>query len=216
MASVRYKLFHLFTVTFIAALASGTSAAQILPPIVGQPVEILQPPLGYPATTAPSAVGSYLAAPAWGQTIPGSPRFVILTNFGSDAVLDRETGLVWGRQPAPGNIVITAALLPWAAAEQGCLDLVIGGRGGWRLPRMAELKTLVDFSIPESPTTVRLPAGHPFFLHPVTIATRYWTSDRVISLGEHFHWTTNLRSGASGISDVREEVNAALCVRGRE
>src|SRR5258706_16328966 len=46
------------------------------------------------------AVGPYYATPSWDQTLPASTRFVVLSNFNSEAVLDRETGLVWEKSPA--------------------------------------------------------------------------------------------------------------------
>ena len=48
---------------------------------------------------AASAVGFYYPMPAWDQTLPAATRFVVLTNMGSQAVLDRETGLVWEQSP---------------------------------------------------------------------------------------------------------------------
>src|SRR4029434_6752790 len=47
-------------------------------------------------TTAP---GPYYATPSWDQTLPASNRRIVLTNFNIQAVLDRETGLVWERTP---------------------------------------------------------------------------------------------------------------------
>src|SRR5262249_23927325 len=44
-------------------------------------------------------VGRYYATPSWDQTLPASTRFIVLSNFNSQAVLDRETGLVWERTP---------------------------------------------------------------------------------------------------------------------
>jgi hypothetical protein len=54
-----------------------------------------------------TAVGPYYATPSWDQTIactiPSScSRFLVLSNFNNEAVLDRETGLVWERTPDPG------------------------------------------------------------------------------------------------------------------
>ena len=49
---------------------------------------------------AVDAVGPYYAIPAWDQSLPASTRFVVLTNWGQQAVLDKETGLVWERSPA--------------------------------------------------------------------------------------------------------------------
>jgi hypothetical protein len=45
------------------------------------------------------APGPYYAMPSWDQTLPVATRFIVLSNMGSNAVLDRETGLVWERSP---------------------------------------------------------------------------------------------------------------------
>src|SRR6202030_435310 len=75
--------------------------------------------------------GPYYSVPSWDQQIPATQRFIVLTNFASAAVLDRETGLVWERSPSQ-----TAGFLE--AALTRCKQLTTGGRGGWRLPRVEE------------------------------------------------------------------------------
>jgi hypothetical protein len=192
------------------ALASGSAGAQIiLPPTVDEPTTIALPPAGYPPTTATSAVGPYFAIPSWDQKLAPNVRFVILTNFGSDAVLDRETGLVWARQPA--GVALSSAHAVTAAIN--CLNLNIAGRGGWRLPTAAELLSLVDFSIPSASTQVRLPSGHPF-VFPVA---SYWTSETFFDPGFGLFLTraVSLRSGTAHIMLAGEEA-FPLCVRGRE
>ena len=57
-----------------------------------------------PARAQTTAVGPYYATPSWDQTVPcttsaNCPRFVVLTNFSSEAVLDRETGVVDPQDP---------------------------------------------------------------------------------------------------------------------
>jgi hypothetical protein len=89
--------------------------------------------------------------PSWHQILPASERFELV--MGDEAVLDKETGLVWARDANlfpqdddyPGH-----HLTIWAK--------VIGGRKGWRFPTVEELLSLVD------PTTTdsALPSGHPF------------------------------------------------------
>ena len=41
------------------------------------------------------AAGTKPAFPSWSQQINTTKRFTVLTAFGSAAVLDNETGLVW-------------------------------------------------------------------------------------------------------------------------
>ena len=58
-----------------------------------------------PATQAlADQAGPYYATPSWDQKIQCDaqatcPRFVVLSNWNSEAVLDRETGLVWEKSP---------------------------------------------------------------------------------------------------------------------
>lgn len=100
---------------------------------------------------------------SWDQHLSAG-RFVVLSAFGSQAVLDKETQLVWQRTPA-------SVVAGWSAARSACENLVVGGRRGWRLPAAHELTSLIDPVISIAPP--RLPDGHPF----VNVATtRYWTT----------------------------------------
>ena len=54
-----------------------------------------------PGNAQTVANGPYYAWPSWDQTLPSSTRFIVWANFNSQAVLDRETGLVWERSPNP-------------------------------------------------------------------------------------------------------------------
>ena len=53
-----------------------------------------------------------------------------------DTVKDIKTGLTWQR-------TVTAAPTTWSGATEYCAQLALSG-GGWRLPGMRELLTLVD------------------------------------------------------------------------
>jgi hypothetical protein len=100
----------------------------------------------------------------WDQVLPAAGRFVVLAAFNSEAVLDKETGLVWETSPSPGP------LATWGLARFQCTARVRGGRKGWRLPSFAELSSLVDPSVAPGPT---LPTGHPFInVQPA----RYWSA----------------------------------------
>ena len=101
------------------------------------------------------------------KALPTAQRFVILPAFNSEAVLDKETGLIWERSPQT-----TSAR--WIAARRACIEKNVGGQKGWRLPLLDELTSLVDPSVaPPGPT---LPPGHPFLTVQSTV---YWSATRV-------------------------------------
>src|SRR5437762_1672397 len=101
---------------------------------------------------AATAAGPYYATPSWDQTMPASTRFIVLSNMNSEAVLDRESGLVWEQSPSTSS--------SWLIASRHCVDLSAGGRRGWRLPTIQELLSLVDPSV--ALPGPNLPSGHPF------------------------------------------------------
>jgi len=113
-----------------------------------------------PSLAAADAVGPYYATPSWDQTLPSSTRFIVLSNFNSEAVLDRETGLVWEKSPSTSPFVWQTSILAgiFDPAQAHCNNLSKGNRKGWRLPTAQELASLVDPSV-ASPS---LPSGHPF------------------------------------------------------
>ena len=47
-----------------------------------------------------TSYGYHYASPSWDQTLSSYWRFVVLTNMNSEAVLDKETGLVWEQSPS--------------------------------------------------------------------------------------------------------------------
>ncbi len=116
--------------------------------------------------------GSALAEqpPAWYRTLDStggcfSERFRCVLN--NEAVLDRETGLVWQR--TLDSVLVYES---WAGARNRCLDRQLGGRFGWRLATIEEMKSLLH----EWPTPDRLPAGHPFIGMPSGVAETFWTA----------------------------------------
>lgn len=99
---------------------------------------------------------------SWGAITTGA-RYQLLHNFQDEAVLDRETGLIWERCPH----VHTPFDGFWLSAIQHCLEARTGGRGGWRVPSVEELISLSDPS-----NSFNLPSGDPFCANNST----YWTS----------------------------------------
>jgi hypothetical protein len=105
----------------------------------------------------------YYPLPSWNQTLSGKARFVLvmpIDDFGRQAVLDRETGLVWQRTPAE------ARAFEFLEARRLCRTENTGGRQGWRLPSVEELSSLLDLSPASSDPG--LPGGHPFDLREIT------------------------------------------------
>jgi hypothetical protein len=140
---------------------------------------------------------------SWSNVIPNTTRrFVVLQDFNNEAVLDRETGLVWEKAPDANN-------RPWTgvattSASSYCANKLVGGTAGWRLPSVVELKGVQTPSL-----------AAPFV--PLTIFTGvqsapYWSSTAVAwdsSLAWHVYFHTGL---------VDEEpitsTNLTWCVRG--
>jgi hypothetical protein len=124
----------------------------------------------------------YYASPSWDQklacTTPANcPRFVVLSNWNSEAVLDRETGLVWERFPSGTRFRWFNGSSLRAEAHEHCLTLGKGGRLGWRLPTLPELLSLDDLSTLGTPG-LKLPPGHPF---QNIQADTYWTATRDVA-----------------------------------
>lgn len=211
----------------LALLGCGSAVAQFGPSIEvppGLPTAMPAPVGGYPPTVAPTVVGPYLGRSAWSQTIAPNARFLVLSNFNSDAVLDRATGLVWTRRSLD---VATATDSPIYSqgAEFVCETLSVGIRMGWRLPTPSELLSLVIFD-PSQPNTgqIKLPVGHPFLLSDSPTGSNlyyYWTNevtsdtDSANAQGTIVRLAFDLASGSRGIFPLDSTTRlAVLCVRG--
>jgi hypothetical protein len=157
--------------------------------------------------------------PAWSQILRAddgpngdpcnSSRFKCVLN--GEAVLDKETGLVWEREPHK---------LQWKNNKYNlklsityCNEGPIFSRSGWRLPTVQELHSLVDWAN----YNPALSTGHPF------VGVKWeWT-------GEYpYYWTTTpfpacivpngigiVWFGNGNIScDGQDQVHYFWCVRG--
>jgi hypothetical protein len=159
------------------------------------------------ASADTTAAGPYYATPSWDQTLPASTRFVVLSNFSNQAVLDRETGLVWERSP-------DATQAPWPVALFICLNKNVGGRGGWKLPNIQELRSLVD------PTKLNpaLPVGHPFT--NLQSSSYYWSAttevtDTLIgSVGNQARAMSLFTGSVDNPSQAKTQLLYVWCVRG--
>jgi hypothetical protein len=143
--------------------------------------------------------GPYYATPSWDQQLPAATRFIVLLNWASAAVLDRETGLVWEQSPS-------VSVFNWSNANQHCLNLNAGGRTGWRLPTIQEFMSLVDRSAFLPP----LPSGHPFT--NVQTSTGYWSATTTADNASNA-WSLDFVAGFAG-STIKVGNKNVWCVRG--
>lgn len=168
----------------ISALAIGATL------IVASPIHAENP------TTVDLSTQPHLKA--WSNIIPNAAkRFVVLADFNSEAVLDRETGLVWEKS-LTGGVGIN-----WAEASFACINKNVGGRKAWRLPSIVELLSLVD-PIQSNPA---LPLGHPFS----GLQSIYWSATTIQDLPT-FVWGVGIQGGSTTTIDKSSTVSA-WCVR---
>ena len=99
----------------------------------------------------------------WQKAHPAAQRFVTLSTFHDDAVMDKDTGLVWEKSPQTATVT-------WNEARTTCVRKAVGGQKGWRLPSPAEMRSLVGPAV-DSPGP-NLPPGHPFLN---VQSTSYWS-----------------------------------------
>ncbi len=161
------------------------------------------------AVTAATSNGPYYALPAWDQKLDcnssaNCPRFVELSNWNGEAVLDRETGLVWEKSP-------TTTPRTWLLASVSCVQKTVGNRKGWRLPMVQELMSLVD---PAQSNPV-LPPGHPF--NNVQTVFGYWSATKAfqVSLSSQSAFVVEYGTGTLSAFDRSDSLDViGWCVRG--
>lgn len=151
-----------------------------------------------------ASTGKYYAVPSWDQqlkcnTTKACSRFVVLSDWGKAAVLDKETGLVWEQSPS-------TTTLAWIDAHVHCIQLTVDNRNGWRLPTVQELASLID----PTNSSPALPSGHPFT--NIQLAVVYWSANTVASDATSA-WFSNFANGKMDY-DAKSAFNLAWCVRG--
>src|SRR5215467_13153760 len=138
--------------------------------------------------------GPYYATPSWDQklqcdTLATCPRFIVLSNWNNEAVLDREAGLVWETSPATGRVT------GWTAAREACINKRVGGRKGWRLPSVHELTSLLD-------TSTGIPTGAPFTNLQLGFSDFYWSATTIVDLTT-LVWSVRLSFDGLVSNDVK-------------
>lgn len=93
------------------------------------------------AMTTVAAMAGVILRPSPGRTDAPAGRYTIP---GDGTVYDTATTLTWQRA---ANMTPTT----WASAGPYCASLTGPAGGGWRLPTVKELTTLLDYSRPSSP-----------------------------------------------------------------
>ncbi len=146
--------------------------------------------------------------PSWHRILPVNERFVAVMNL--EAILDKETGLVWELSPSNGSY-------PWYTAFDYCANLENGGRKGWLMPTANQLASLLD-TTQEDPA---LPLGHPFDMDCevggcITTTGLYWTSTARVANGTSStgqNMSVDLVQGEVGNNSGKPFPDKVWCVR---
>ena len=139
--------------------------------------------------------------PAWSQKLPAEHRFVLVLD--DEAVLDKETGLVWEKLVT----YPTDTTMNWYDAVAYCTSLTKGGRSGWHLPTVEQLGSLMDKSVLGSP---KLPEGHPF----IGVQSGYWTAT-TDAFNADWAWLVGFNNGVfHHINYFKTNLRRVWCVRG--
>ncbi|MGO9935758.1 MAG: DUF1566 domain-containing protein [Steroidobacteraceae bacterium] len=161
--------------------------------------------LGFASEPASAQIvqnSSFYATPAWNQQIPAATRFIIQTDWGSAAVLDRETGLLWERTPA-------SATSDWVNALYSCRAQLVGNRRGWRLPSYEELTSLLD----PTQSNPALPAGIFLGIGP---SDDFWTTSTDEGDADAA-WIVEIASATTNLTALKNlptNLFRSWCVRG--
>ncbi len=158
----------------------------------------LEPP-GSAVNGSGDPVATTQTQPSWDQNLPANERFKLV--LGGEAVLDRETGLVWER--APQTTTHT-----WVNARRECLDSrTIGAKKGWRLPSVHELASLLVTNA--SPA---LPTGHPF--SNIITSDLYQSATELAGFPDRM-WSVNFVGPFARVADSeKSRLSLVWCVRG--
>jgi len=141
---------------------------------------------------------------SWDSKIPNAgTRFKVLSEFNGEAVLDKETQLVWEQAPS-------IATSNWVQAHFDCANKSVSNRKGWRLPSMPELTSLADTSVVFPGPT--LPPGHPFLNVQGSSLSIYWSASTVPGVLD-VAWGVQM---GSGFANIYGKLDAwyVWCVRG--
>lgn len=144
--------------------------------------------------------------PTWSKKLTcdvgNCPRFQVLADFNNEAVLDKETGLVWEKSPS------TQTYDWYHAIQNNCNDKVVNNRRGWRLPTREELQSLVVY---DPLSTIQLPAGHPF---TNVQSDGYWSATTCVVNSAECAYNVWFDNGHIGGGSKTLALIYSWCVRG--
>jgi len=121
-------------------------------------------------------------------------RFTVIGDTGSEVVLDGMNGLVWKKTWANEK--------DWPQALAYCEALSYGGYDDWKLPNIAELRSLVDIDS-YSPATA----------FPDFVSEYFWSSTSWTGYENHA-WVVNFEDGTVSCGVKTGLITAyVLCVR---
>jgi hypothetical protein len=142
-----------------------------------------------------AVAGVAQADDSWDKNVNSTTRFVLLGAFGNAAVKDKNTGLVWERSPDQTQRT-------WFEASHYCWSRIVSGTYGWRLPKVEELKGLLDPLLPPPYVPTSAFSGvQPYY---------YWT----ITSDEQYLEINGYVKGALSISLTPITVNNAVRSQG--
>ncbi len=145
--------------------------------------------------------------PTWNQKLDRSERFELA--LGDDAVLDKETGLVWEQTPR----TTTQA---WNTAVESCYKRGTGGRAGWRLPAASEMASLFEWG-GGLQLTSDLPFNVPDLNECAGTICQFWTATTVLydtSQAYSVRIEVTSDSWDAARTELKTSSHRAWCVRG--
>ncbi len=155
-------------------------------------------------SAAPRVAAVFSISLAWTLIVPRvtcadapSGRYTIGTGAAAGTVYDTKTKLTWQRS-------VTSTTYTWANAKSACRGLSLNG-AAWRLPTIAELLSIVDFSRSSAPLIDAT-------AFPSTPSVVFWSSTAVVGSTPSAAWPVYFNSGFSTGNDL-STANYVRCVR---
>lgn len=126
-------------IEWMLAVIMACMATLILLPQIATAGSLEPPPEAMDGSGNPVPTG--MLPSSWSQKLQcdatACPRLQIVMD--GEAVLDKETGLVWERE-------LSTDIVDWYTATRRCMYRTTGGRQGWKLPTIHELMSVANIS----------------------------------------------------------------------